>query len=135
MADGIRYELVKALMTVAFGILSGASYDVLRALRRTIPHCVTAVSVEDILYWLAMTAGTFAFLIRINDGGVRFYFVAGALAGIALYEITVGKAVLKIMTLIIEKIPVAILKKTAEFIKMAVSGIRRRSNEKKRKKI
>ena len=135
IAEYVGEELYKVFITFLYGIGAAFIYDILRILRRCIKHNVVAVSVEDILYWLLVSVSTFVMLIKINDGGLRFYFLIGAILGAMLYIFTAGKIVVRGGTVIFRKIPVGILKKLTKFIRIKVSKNKRRSNEKERKEI
>ena len=104
MADFLVEELVKMGMMVAFGAGMSAVYDVFRILRRIIPHNKVAVSSEDLIYWLCMIIPAFVFVVYVNDGIFRLYFILGILLGIFLYCETIGRVVMVITTFICGKI-------------------------------
>lgn len=135
IADFVAEELYKVLVTILYGVASTFTYDILRILRRCVPHNIVAVSVEDMLYWIALSICTFALLIRINDGGVRFYFLIGAVLGAILYSLTVGKHIVSIISAILRKIPIGILKNIIKSCKIKNIRNKRRHNGKKRKEI
>ena len=135
IAEFLTEELAKVLVTILYGVICAIVYDMLRIIRRVLPHGIVAVSVEDILYWMLMSVCTFVMLIKINDGGIRFYFLIGALLGAVLYSFTISKCVVAAGTVIFRKIPVHILKKLSESIKIRNTKIKRSRNGKKRKEI
>lgn len=104
MADFLVEELKKMGMMMAFGACMSAIYDVLRILRRIIPHNKVAVSSEDLIYWLCMIVPAFVFVVNVNDGIFRLYFILGILLGIFVYCETVGRIVMMITTFICGKI-------------------------------
>ena len=75
IAEFLTEELAKILVTILYGVICAIVYDMVRIIRRVLPHGIVAVSVEDILYWMLMSVCTFVMLIKINDGGIRFYFL------------------------------------------------------------
>lgn len=72
----------------AFGV--GATitflYDWLRTLRRVIPHRQFAVSLEDLFFWIFCAMHVFLWMYRVTNGGMRWFAVIGALAGMCLYK-------------------------------------------------
>ena len=104
MADFLVEELRKMGMMMAFGAGMSALYDVLRILRRIIPHNKVAVSSEDLIYWLCMIIPAFEFVVNVNDGIFRLYFLLGILLGIFVYCETVGRVVIMITTFVCGKI-------------------------------
>jgi spore cortex biosynthesis protein YabQ len=91
VSDGIFEELHNALAALVYGAALAAAYDILRIFRRIIPRGAVCVSLEDILYWAAACAGTFAFFFLVNSGGIRAYLAAGIAVGAVLYHFLVGK--------------------------------------------
>lgn len=66
-------------------------YDILRVVRILLPHCGFFVGVEDILYWLAVSAASFLMLYKGNDGIVRWYAVAAIALGMMLFNIGISR--------------------------------------------
>lgn len=116
MSAVIHQETVIFLMAVLHGIGLTALYDLLRALRRAVPHGVAAVSCEDFLFWITAGFLTFCFAFRYTDGVIRAYVSAGIALGAVLYHFTVSTVVLKAVAWLFRKIR-RFLKKTIEFKK------------------
>lgn len=95
MSAVIHQETVIFLMAVLHGIGLTVLYDLLRALRRAVPHGVAAVSCEDFLFWITSGFLTFCFAFRYTDGVIRAYVSAGIALGAVLYHFTVSTVVLK----------------------------------------
>lgn len=104
MADFLVEELKKMAMMMAFGAGMSVLYDVFRILRRIIRHNKVAVSTEDLIYWLCMIFPTFAFVVKINDGIFRLYFLVGILVGVFVYSQTIGRLIMLIITFVCGKI-------------------------------
>ena len=104
MADFLKTELTKMGLMVAFGAGMSALYDIFRVLRCIIPHNKVAVSSEDLIYWLCMIIPTFVFVVNVNDGIFRLYFVLGILLGIFFYRATIGKIIIFITRFICGKV-------------------------------
>lgn len=47
--------------------------------------------IEDIIFWLIISAGEILFIYHVNGGVVRIYFVVFTFIGAALYFFTIGK--------------------------------------------
>ena len=74
------------LQAIRVGVWIPLGYDGLRILRRVIPHKRLAVSLEDLLFWMVCAVGVFLWLYRVSNGGLRWFAVAGALAGMLFYK-------------------------------------------------
>jgi hypothetical protein len=67
------------------GALMAAGYDGIRLLRRIIPHRITGISMEDVLYWLLSGIAVFLLMYRETDGCIRGYIFGGILLGALVY--------------------------------------------------
>lgn len=65
-------------------------YDMIRIIRRVMPHGILAVTLEDIAYWIATSLLVFQLLYRENDGAVRGYALLAVAVGMLLYHQTVS---------------------------------------------
>lgn len=104
MSPEIIQELYFLFHCFLMGVFITALYDVLRILRRIIPHNTAAVSAEDFLYWILCSLLIFAMLIRENNGVLRWFAVAGAMTGMLLYRKTFGFLFVKYTSLLIKKL-------------------------------
>lgn len=100
MSSDIALEMYFLLHSFLMGILITVLYDTLRILRRVLPHNMLAVSLEDFLYWIVCSLMIFAMLIRENNGILRWFAVAGAMAGMFLYKKTLGFLFVKYISLL-----------------------------------
>lgn len=85
MSQVIQKETMVFLMAAGHGAMLALIYDFLRALRRVIPHSMSAVSAEDFLFWIAAGFLTFCLLFLETDGEIRGYVAVGIALGTALY--------------------------------------------------
>lgn len=74
------------LQAISVGVWIPFGYDWLRILRRVISHKRWVVSLEDLLFWMVCAAGVFLWMYRVSNGGLRWFAVAGALAGMFFYK-------------------------------------------------
>lgn len=120
MGDFIVQEVRLFLESAYFGMLLGASYDMLRILRRVVKHKNFVVYIEDYLFWVVWGVILFALIFNYNDGDVRGYvFVAVTIGGI-LYEKSFSSFLVKYISLILNKILTFILKKPLKAVKMVL---------------
>ena len=89
------------LSTVIIGAGLGLFYDVFRVLRKTAPHRSFAVQFEDLLFWLAVTALVFYFMLHSNYGEIRFFSLLGIAIGGILYFATISRPVLKVSVAVV----------------------------------
>ena len=104
MSPEIELEICFLFHSFLMGILITVLYDLLRILRRLLPHNILAISLEDFLYWIVCSLLVFAMLIRENNGILRWFAVAGAMAGMLLYKLTLGALFVKYVSLLLQKI-------------------------------
>jgi spore cortex biosynthesis protein YabQ len=104
MSQVIREETIVFLMAVGHGAALSLAYDLLRALRRIVPHGTAAVSVEDFLFWIAAGFLTFCFLFLKTDGEIRGYVAVGTGLGISLYLLCFSHFVLQFLTFLFSKV-------------------------------
>ncbi len=100
MSPDIALEIYFLFCSFLTGVLITVLYDCLRILRRVVPHNIAAVSLEDLLYWMTCSVIIFAMLIRENNGMLRWFAVAGAMAGILLKKKTLGFLFVKYISLL-----------------------------------
>lgn len=125
MSPAIVEELHFLLYSFWVGVVITAAYDVLRIVRNIIRHNRLAVSLQDILYWVACALLIFGMLVRENNGTLRWFSVAGATVGMFLYKKTLGFLFVKYGTLLIQKI-LYLVEKVLIFILKPLNLVRRR---------
>ena len=76
--------------SIVMGIFITFVYDLLRILRRVIPHNNFFVSLEDLIFWVFCAVSVFLMMLRLSDGTLRWFAVLGALAGMFVYKKTVS---------------------------------------------
>lgn len=86
MSRVIQQETQVFLLAVLFGGGLTVLYDLLRVLRRVFPHGLTAVSIEDFLFWMTAAFCTFCFAFSQTAGVIRGYVAVGMALGACLYH-------------------------------------------------
>lgn len=74
------------MYAIAGGAIAAFFYDFLRIKRRAIKTNAIIVSIEDIIYWLAVAVFLFVTVYKSNSGEMRGYIVIGNIIGVLLYE-------------------------------------------------
>ena len=72
-------------------------YDGLRLFRQVIPHSRRMLNVEDLFYWLCMTALLFYLLFTRHRGEIRSYIIFGVLGGSLFYFKTISPVYLAVV--------------------------------------
>lgn len=103
MDEIIRHELILGKMSFLFGVAVTAGYDVIRVLRRLFSHNNFWIAVEDVIFWILCSVGTFLFLQNYNRGMIRYTMVMAAGVGMILYHYLLGKYLVKYLTLILNR--------------------------------
>ena len=86
------------------GIYITFVYDLLRILRRVVPHSSFWVSVEDLAFWVYCGGKVFLLMHHESDGTLRWFAVLGALVGMLLYRKTIGALFVKYTALALIKV-------------------------------
>ena len=86
------------------GIYITFVYDLLRILRRVVPHSSFWIAIEDLVFWVYCAGKVFLLMHHESDGTLRWFAVLGALVGMLLYRKTVGALFVKYMSLALIKI-------------------------------
>lgn len=102
MFFGTALELRLFLGAVLLGMLLGAVYDILRAVRLTFRHPGWAVFLEDFIFMLICGVMFYTFCTELCRGKMRFFVAAGAVGGFAAYLLTLGRAIVSFNALIVK---------------------------------
>lgn len=92
------------LHALLMGIFITFVYDILRILRRVIPHRGFMVSLEDLAFWIYCAEKVFLMMYHESDGNLRWFAVIGALAGMFLYKKLISPWFVKYVSLGLEKV-------------------------------
>lgn len=79
-------------------------YDLLRIIRRLIPHKAGFIGVEDLMFWIGCAIALFVMLYRENSGYIRGFVIGGVLAGMLVYNLAFSSWVVKGSVFILEKL-------------------------------
>lgn len=90
---GVIGEMKMLGLAAVVGAVLGAVYDILRALRITVPHRFWAVFAEDFLFVLFSGMVYFLWSVEMLEGELRLYVIIGMMAGFAAYLSTLGRIV------------------------------------------
>lgn len=82
------------------GACAGLLFDLMRGLRRRFGADMLVTSVEDILFWLAISAGVYAAIFVCNYGQLRWHEIIGLILGSVIYFLTLSKAILRLFDVI-----------------------------------
>ncbi len=104
MSQSIIDEVTFLLHSFLMGILITFVYDGFIIMRRLIRHNLFLISVEDLIFWIACAIGVFYMLYEENNGILRWFAVFGAALGMAAYKKSVSPFLVKIITMVIERI-------------------------------
>ena len=104
MSQSIIDEVTFLLHSFLMGILITFVYDGFIIMRRLIRHNLFLISVEDLIFWIACAIGVFYMLYEENNGILRWFAVFGAALGMAAYKKSVSPFLVKILTMVIERI-------------------------------
>lgn len=101
MEISLALQTVVFLKAVLLGAALGLSYDVLRALRRTLRAGVGATALCDSLFWLLAVCALFVFVLTAAQGEGRGYILLGGAFGGSLYFLTCSPPVLAVLSAVV----------------------------------
>ncbi|MBQ2802355.1 MAG: spore cortex biosynthesis protein YabQ [Lachnospiraceae bacterium] len=135
-------ENIFLLHALNMGIFITFVYDLLRILRRVIPHGVLLISIEDILFWIYCAAKVFLLMHHESNGTLRWFAVLGACIGMLVYKKLVSAYFVKYVSMVLQKIVDFLIKIGKVIIKplafaggktaKATTGLRTKLSRKKR---
>lgn len=102
MNPSITIELQFFLISVLWGGILLAAYDVLRIFRRIIRHGAVLIAIEDLIYWLAASLFIFAMIFRENNGIIRGFSMIGMLLGSILYHFGISEILVNAVTKLLQ---------------------------------
>lgn len=104
VSETIGQEAVLLGTSILLGAALFLVYDVLRILRRVVPHGNLWIGLEDFIYWLICTAAVFVLLYRENDGMVRGFAFGGIVIGMLLYYVILSRWMIKVNVFVLSKV-------------------------------
>ncbi len=116
MSNLMTSENVFLLCSIGMGVFITFVYDLLRILRRVIPHNKFFVSMEDLLFWIFCALSVFALMYSMGNGNLRWFAVFGALGGMFTYLKVISPWFVRIQTLVLRKILTG-MKRLGSYIK------------------
>ena len=104
----VSAEIIKEADVLLAAFLTGALllfiYDVLRIVRKIVPHKMWLVGVEDLLFWIGSALALFAMLYRENSGYIRGFVIGGVLVGMLLYNLLLSAWIVAGSVFLLKKI-------------------------------
>ena len=104
MSETIIGELDFFLYAALTGIILSAVYDVFRILRRVYSHGTFWIAIEDFFYWLGSALFISYILLKENNGTIRWFFVLAIPLGMLIYNLTISRYLVEIISKIWSKI-------------------------------
>jgi spore cortex biosynthesis protein YabQ len=95
MNPSITIELQFFLISILWGGILLFVYDILRILRRIIPHDSFFIALEDFFFWVIASLFIFAMIYRINDGVIRGFSALGVVLGGVLYHYSISELLVR----------------------------------------
>ena len=78
------------LCSLLSGVLAGVFYTALKVLRKVFSDSKIVTVISDVIFMLVFTVITCLFSIGFTDGFVRYFVVAGEIAGFFFFLLTLG---------------------------------------------
>lgn len=104
----VSAEILREANVLLAALVTGAlllfGYDVLRIIRKVLPHKMWLVGAEDLIFWIGSGVALFAMLYRENSGYIRGFVIGGVLVGMLFYNLLLSAHIVKISVFFLEKI-------------------------------
>lgn len=104
----VSTEILKEADVLLAAFLMGALllfvYDLLRIVRKIVPHKMWLVGAEDLLFWIGSALALFAMLYRENSGYIRGFVIGGVLVGMLLYNLLLSAWIVAGSVFLLKKI-------------------------------
>jgi len=97
------------LLSLLVGAFIGILFDIFRIARKSAPHTGFLIQLEDIVFWIVATGGTFYFMLTRSNGEVRIFSLLGVVLGAIFYFATISFWVVKIFVVIINFVKKVVL--------------------------
>lgn len=104
VSESILQEADFFAVSILSGCLLVFLYDVLRVLRRLLPHGTIWIAIEDIFYWLICAVFIFAMLYQKNDGLIRGFAIGAIVLGMIFYNHFISPRVIKGVVWLVKKL-------------------------------
>lgn len=78
---GLEKEVLIFVHAIFSGIFVYGAYTGIRIVRRIFKHTIRMISLEDFLFWVAVSFYLFIQIYETSNGSVRWFFVLGVAAG------------------------------------------------------
>ena len=82
----IKNELLVFFCACLTGVNVRAGYEILIFLRKMIIHNTLVKGIEDLFYWIFMSAYIFSQIYATTYGSIRWYFLLGLVFGVAIIQ-------------------------------------------------
>lgn len=104
VSESISQEACFLGVSVLVGMGLFFLYDILRIIRRLVPHGNIWIGAEDFVYWMICTGTVFVMLYQENDGMVRGFALGGLLVGMGIYYLLLSRLVIRMNVLVWKKV-------------------------------
>ena len=84
---GIREEMMVFLVAVLSGAIVRLVYQCIRFFRRIVAHRLSAINIEDTIFWISSAIYMFVQIYHTSDGSIRWHFVLGVALGTSLMAV------------------------------------------------
>ncbi len=132
----ISAEILKEADVLLAAFLTGMlllfAYDLLRIVRRLVPHKTWLIGAEDLIFWIGSALALFAMLYRENSGYIRGFVIGGVLVGMLFYNLVFSHLVVEGCVFLLEKILFVFSRPlvwTARLLKKPVGHMRKKGKK------
>ncbi len=97
-------ETLFLLQSVKYGFLLSFLYDLLRIVRKIIPHSGGLVAFEDLCFWFYTGVKVFLMMQQMYNGSIRWFAILGGLFGIWIYCKLLSPLLMKLIDCVLDKL-------------------------------
>ena len=85
------------LSSLVWGAILGAGYDAVHGIANLVAQRVWWRGLEDLVYWTVCAVVLFAMIREENGGTIRWYVLAGSVAGASVYHLVVRPVIHRLL--------------------------------------
>ncbi|MEG0805674.1 MAG: spore cortex biosynthesis protein YabQ [Lachnospiraceae bacterium] len=111
ISGSILHELNFFLSSIFLGGLLLFYYDVIKLVRRIVPHGKFLMGIEDVIFWMLAAVSIFSMVFQKNQGLIRGFSIMGIVVGMLVYHLSFSRLFVFLIKKVEEKIKKVLKKK------------------------
>lgn len=98
----LALQTVQFLQSIMLGAVFSIIYDIFYIIRSFFPRRIQPLMLLDFLYFLICGIILFQYLLRLNNGCMRYFIVLGVIIGWVVFHLSLSRLIVKIIDFILK---------------------------------